>query len=309
LSLESRPFDLHTCIECIIVGMRYRAQKQSTSLSLKIDNEVPIRVIGDSTRLSQVLINLVGNALKFTEANGRVDISVSKVLTQEALVLKFVVADTGIGIPESSLDMLFKRFSQVDNSSARRYDGTGLGLCISKSIVEEMGGSIYVESVEGSGSTFTFTCQLQLDHEKVSQNTLEYHVIDFKPNDRKVLVAEDNAINRNVMQRMLDRIGFTGNIIMAQDGQEAFDLFKSNDFAAVLMDCNMPHVDGLSSTKMIRNYERENGRNPVPIIAVTASATKTQRLECFSAGMNEFITKPVIMSSLREMLQRLLENT
>jgi signal transduction histidine kinase/ActR/RegA family two-component response regulator len=305
LILESKPFNLIETAHSIIVALRYRAQEKNVALSLDISRNVPRRAIGDSTRLSQVLINLVGNAIKFTEAKGQVHVSVETIGT-DPHSLEIRVIDNGIGIPASSLCLLFKQFSQVDNSHSRRFDGTGLGLCISKSIAEEMGGTITVESIEGVGSTFIFTCKLE--PETQPEPIPEIKVVDhsFVPGHWKILVAEDNSINRNVMLRMLTRLGFT-DITMAVDGEEAFNAFKSKPFDVILMDNCMPRCDGIASCRLIREYETAHHLKPVSIISVTASATTSQRMECVEAGMSEFLTKPVVMVTLREMLQQVLE--
>jgi signal transduction histidine kinase/CheY-like chemotaxis protein len=304
LTLDSKPFNLWDSIKSVIESLRFKAQEKLVSLSLVIYPTVPRDVIGDSTRIAQVLINLISNAIKFTEPNGSVEVALD-ISSKDSSMLQFSVKDNGIGVPAESLGLLFKPFSQVDNSTTRRFDGTGLGLCISKSIAEVMGGTIHVESVEGKGSTFTFFCKLQFNLPNEIKSEIVSPTKSFSPEQYSILVAEDNPINRNVMQKMLSRIGFK-NIVMAVDGEKAFLEYKSQHFDVILMDNCMPRVDGLMSTRMIRAYEKETSKTPVLIIAVTASATKSQRLECFAAGMDEFLTKPVVMGTLRDTLEQLL---
>jgi CheY-like chemotaxis protein len=304
LTLDKKLFNLWDCAESIVASMKYKAQEKLVSLTLTISPNVPKQIIGDSTRFSQVLVNLTSNAIKFTEVHGSVDISIY-VEEENPHMLLVSVKDTGIGIPASGIDLLFKHFSQIDNSSSRRFDGTGLGLAISKRIAEIMGGTITVHSTEGEGSTFTFSCIIDTQDDEQEVCLLPPVEKQFLPSNYKILVAEDNPINQHIMQRMLTRIGFT-DIVIANNGEEAFEAYERQpyDWKLILMDNFMPKQDGLTCTRLIRELEKELGKDPVTIIAVTASATRTQQQECYAAGMNEFITKPVVMSTLKELLAK-----
>jgi CheY-like chemotaxis protein/nitrogen-specific signal transduction histidine kinase len=320
LLLEKTAFDLGSIMHDIVDCLQIRAKQKHVDLSTQVQ-DVPKYIIGDPTRLTQVVINLLENALKFTPEGGKVSLKI-KIDEKNSKMIEFKVIDTGIGISADSLHLLFQRFTQVDSSTTRLFGGTGLGLTISKSIVECMQGHIQVNSEQGVGSTFIFSIPFEIpDSEQVARvikqdftsliNVPEEDVTkDIIPyteetesvdDSRRILIAEDNLINRNVMAKMLTKVGYS-NFEMAYDGEQAFEKFKSGNYSVVLMDISMPKIDGLGATRLIRNYEQEHLLRPIPIVAVTANATSTQSAECMKAGMTHFLTKPTVMKTLKEML-------
>ncbi|KAL0480521.1 hybrid signal transduction histidine kinase dhkK [Acrasis kona] len=305
MQLEDARFDLHHVVETVCFGLSSKAIKRKVHLTTSLKPNVPQYVSGDSTRLSQILVNLIGNALKFTEAGGSVHVSVGlhKPDEQDQHFIKFVVKDTGIGIPKSSIPILFNDFSQVDTSTTRKFGGTGLGLAISRRIAELMKGDITVDSEIGVGSTFTFTCAAKKAKQEVNVNS---KLISPRESDIvcdltfvKVLVAEDSSINRAVMMRMLNKLGIF-DVVMCPDGEKAVEAFKKQKFNVVLMDGSMPIMDGYIASKTIRSYEAENNLVPTPIIAVTANATSQLMQMCHDAGMTSYLIKPLVVKGLKE---------
>jgi signal transduction histidine kinase/CheY-like chemotaxis protein len=317
---ESR-FNLHDCIHGVIsaVSMKSLTQKKSNlatfEVKLQMDDNIPEFAIGDEMRFTQVLVNLLGNAAKFSNNKGVITTIVQLISDEgneqadckslDYIDLKISVADQGIGIAPEQQHSLFQRFSQVDSSISKVYGGAGLGLAICKSIVENMGGSIWIDKSEiGHGTTITFTCKFKvskgdrLQEISSTDNTIQD---SYDLSLIKVLVAEDNPINRKVMNAMLRSIGIE-NVKLTCDGQEAFDEFKREHYDIVLMDLSMPKVSGLEATKMIRSYEKSIHRKSCPVIAVTANATEMQRSECIQAGMNTYVTKPIVKQMLRQVI-------
>ncbi|KAL0489102.1 hypothetical protein AKO1_009023 [Acrasis kona] len=321
LVLENVSFDLRKCINTACCGLSSKAKENNVIFNVNVEEDVPHYVCGDNVRLSQVLVNLVGNALKFTNSKGHVDVLVDcrPSYTPSFHTIRFIVKDTGIGISNESVSALFRDFSQVDTSTTRRFGGTGLGLAISKRIACLMNGDITVDSKLGVGSTFTFECLLGFSppipiapdtpqspitpiytpQDYFSPPTREcYSICDFSFSKLRVLVAEDNAINQIVMTKMLNKLGVT-NVTIVENGLEAVNCFKSNTFDLVLMDGSMPIMDGYQSCKSIRKYEKEMSLRKVPVIAVTANATDRLGELCIEAGMSSYLTKPVVSSALQ----------
>ena len=280
-----------------------------------LEEGTPRLILGDPTRLGQILINLLHNAVKFTNT-GEVMVSVSGRRTDAGnngngdgrYDLLFAVKDTGIGIAEEKAGRLFHSFSQVDASTARRYGGTGLGLAICKRLVEMMGGSIWVESREGMGSTFYFAIAAKSTAEMPS-NALELKSCqDTRPagigltgqnRDLSILLAEDNAVNQVVTIRMLDKLGYHADV--AANGLEVLQALERRHYDLVFMDVQMPEMDGLQATRAIRKiWGREPG---IRIIAMTASALTGDREMCLEAGMDGYISKPTKIEALQEALQ------
>ena len=244
--------------------------------------------MGDRMRLQQVLLNLAGNAIKFTE-RGEVEISLRALSQNDDAHLEFAVRDTGIGIPPSAQEHLFQPFAQADASMARRFGGTGLGLSICKSLVEMMGGRIWVESEVGKGSTFYFTVRLPLAKELPADFEAPLAVSAAACTQLRILLVEDNPANQKLATYVLQDRGHLVEI--AGDGQEAIRLTEQNRYDVILMDVQMPGMDGLEATAAIR--KREDGGSRVPIIAMTAHAMKGDRERCLAAGMDGYLSKPI----------------
>jgi PAS domain S-box-containing protein len=263
------------------------------------------RYLGDPTRLRQMLANLVGNAIKFTDA-GSVTVEAREIACGErGAVLEFAVTDTGIGIPPESLPTLFQPFSQADSSTTRRYGGTGLGLSIVSSLARLMDGEIGVDSRPGEGSRFWFRILGQrVADAPATSEAAEPPAAQPLLNGR-VLVVEDNATNRHVIAAMLGKLGLS--VELAENGQEGVDRATcASPPDLVLMDVQMPLLDGHGATRLIRQWEAEQGRPALPVIALTADAYEEDRQRCLAAGMNDFLAKPVVLSALKQMLQRWL---
>jgi len=307
LTLEKIPFDFHAAIEAVKTIVSDRATAKGLAFVASISDQLPRFVIGDPTRLRQVLINLLANAVKFTE-RGSIELRIAP----EEGRIHFSVRDTGIGMDEQARERLFKPFSQADDSVTRKYGGTGLGLLISKELVEAMGGSIEVESAPGVGTVFWFWLPLQAatarDAHGVRGTVPAGTIAGLVPG--KVLVVDDNRVNLQLAGAMLDRLGLAYET--AESGADALSRLASADFSLVLMDMEMPGMDGLTATREIRRGEAaavgsaENAQPAhVPIIAMTANALQEDRERCFAAGMDGYIAKPVSLASLQNEIRRL----
>jgi signal transduction histidine kinase/DNA-binding response OmpR family regulator len=315
LELESADFDLHETVEGVSQVLAERAKKKNLQLICGIDPQVPRFVTGDAVRFRQVLTNLISNAVKFTE---RGEVAVHLMLLQQSdskATVKIDVRDTGMGIPKERQDRLFKSFSQVDASTTRKFGGSGLGLAISQRITEIMGGQMSVESEEGNGSTFSFTAQLQTRAPSAAETKAqsapqieEQGLADSSPlQGMKILLAEDHEINQMVAGEILTRAGC--QVTIAANGQEALEAVQRGGLDLVLMDCQMPILDGLEATRRIRKYESEsNKRGHIPIIALTANAIKGDRELCLAAGMDGYVTKPIEAAEVISTIQSLFSN-
>ena len=289
LSIDKAPFDPGAVVDDVVALLEPQALKKGLALDARLTGALPALVEGDRVRLRQVLTNLVGNALKFTE-RGTVDVVVSGADGH----LRFEVVDTGIGIAPEALSRLFQPFVQVDASTTRRYGGTGLGLAISRQLVELMGGTIGATSEPGRGSRFWFTVKLPTVEARALPPP-EAPTPGHAP--LRVLLAEDNAVNQRVATRMLEQLGH--RVVVVGNGAAALERLSSESFDVVLMDVHMPELDGLEATRRIRR-----GPTPQPrIIALTASAMPEEREACFTAGVDDFLTKPVKLEQLRRALQ------
>lgn len=285
LELESAPFSLRQMLDHTTRVLSVRAAEKSLAFSCHVDPHVPDALLGDRVRLQQVLLNLAGNAIKFTE-QGEVDIRVSALIEDGDAVLDFAVRDTGIGIPPGGLERLFMPFTQADTSTSRRFGGTGLGLYIARNLVETMGGRIWSESEAGQGSTFYFRVRLPVSDE-VSEFAPPAEIP--QPAQRlTVLLAEDNPANQKLATYVLRERGH--RVDVACDGAEALKLARQNHYDAMLIDVQMPRMNGWEATAAIRRGEV--GPHRVPIIAMTAHAMKEDRDRCLAAGMDGYLSKP-----------------
>ncbi|WP_454875972.1 ATP-binding protein [Pseudomonas farris] len=300
LELEHIPFNLADLIGSCAQSFQHSAVQRGLELQLRVPEDMrALQVQGDPTRIRQILVNLVGNALKFTE-RGRVTIEPQwQSLDHELLWFTCTVRDTGIGIPAESLELMFNAFQQADSSISRRYGGTGLGLPIARTLAERMGGTLRAQSEEGVGSVFTLEIPLALYKQPLAVLTPRGHTGNDHGEGRDVLLVEDNAVNRTVVEAMLRSLGFTVSVVT--DGAQAVCSAKSRTFDAILMDCRLPVIDGYEATRQIRQLP---GCADVPIIALTANALQGDREACLSAGMNDYLAKPFKRTDLQQILQR-----
>jgi len=338
MELERVPFDLRLAVQQALAVLKTRAAAKGIELRSQIDPAVPTVVISDTTRLRQVLLNLIGNGIKFTE-RGEVavevrrcpvrvsrDYSRSELNTElfrrqqaavETIDLLFTVRDTGIGIPPDRLNRLFKPFSQVDTSTTRRFGGTGLGLIISKRLCELMGGGIHVESTPGFGSAFHFTIQAQVANTAAlstpvvathaeqlpgSGRTQNVALSDRVPRCLRVLLVEDNRVNQALAGALLKK--FECEIRLAEDGRKALEALRAEAFDLVLMDVCMPEMDGCEATRRVRAGECGVERQDIYITAMTANAMEGDREKCLDAGMDAYLSKPIDKSELAAVLER-----
>ena len=293
LSLSRETFSLRRVLQETLRPMSVRAASNGLEFEYKVPDTIPDALIGDQHRLAQILTNLAGNAIKFTSL-GHVEVTVTTEWRIESdIALHFAVSDTGIGIPAEKHKMIFEPFTQVDGSTTRKYGGTGLGLSIVADLVKLMEGQIWVESEPGQGSIFHFTARMDLAGE--AESNPEGVAARAQRRPMRILVAEDNAVNQTVARRLLEREGHT--VTVAGSGAEALAIFERQDFDLVLMDVQMPGLDGLQTTAHIREKERERGKR-VPIVAMTAHAQESDRERCLAAGMDAYVTKPVRINQL-----------
>ncbi|MFZ4617496.1 MAG: PAS domain S-box protein, partial [Rectinemataceae bacterium] len=320
LELEPADFEFRAVLDAVVATHALRARGKGVALRCSVDPEVPAMLRGDSGRMRQILANLLGNAVKFTE-RGEVLVSVTPVRdcqggtvsegTDPAICLRFSVRDSGIGIPADKIDRLFSKFSQVDASTARKYGGTGLGLAISKQLVELMGGGIAAESQEGRGSEFWFTLPFGRCGDKRAGQGPSAGLSPLPQSEGGsigegscVLLVEDNPTNQIVAAAILRNLGLAADI--ASSGQEALRLLGRNPYDLVFMDVMMPEMGGMEVTRRIRDKGSVVLDHEIPIIAMTARAMKGDREACLEAGMNDYLSKPVQPRALAEAVQRWL---
>ncbi|KPA19593.1 multi-sensor hybrid histidine kinase [Candidatus Magnetomorum sp. HK-1] len=313
IQLENIDFNVFELIDHTCQLLIAQANEKGLSLTYSIDSRMPKMIIGDITRLKQILFNLIGNAVKFTE-NGGITVKCtpsSKIKQNNHLEVLFSVQDTGIGIPDTKKHLIFDCFSQAETSITRVYGGTGLGLSIAKRLVELMNGNIWFDSKVNRGSTFYFTVNIEPIEEKKeietnisetsdqkNNSTTFLQDDDFfnKMNPMQILLVEDMNINRKILEKFLksDRV----LIDSAENGQIAVQKYKSNTYDLVLMDLRMPVIDGYEATRLIRAFEEEKGRNSIPILAVSADTTAQEIQRSIDSGCNEHLSKPVKKESL-----------
>ena len=308
MDLEEQPFDLRECIESALDLIGPRAAQKRLDLTYVFEGEVPQAVVGDVTRLRQILLNLLSNAVKFTEA-GEVVLSVTATPeAQDTFRLHLTVRDTGIGLTEAGLAKLFQSFSQADSSTTRKYGGTGLGLAISKRLAELMGGTVWAESDgPGKGSRFHLTlvapvaqalpaARSRRSGKAAGQPQLDAQMAQRHP--LRILLAEDNAVNQKLALRLLQQMGYRADV--AANGIEAIEALQRQPYDVVLMDVQMPEMDGLEATRRI--LQRWGATERPRILAMTANAMQGDREECLAAGMDDYITKPIRVAALQQAL-------
>ncbi len=300
LRVETIPFDLPSTIEGIIALLTAKADQKQIRLRAKIDPGVPTRVLGDPGRVRQVLTNLIDNAIKFTD-QGFVMVQVLPGPTLgDVPSVSFMIRDSGIGIPAEKRATIFEKFTQADTSTTRKYGGTGLGLSICRQLTELMGGTIAVESEPGQGSAFTVRIPFGQPAPEIA-NVTNDQPIPSRLRGR-VLLAEDYPANQRIARWMLERLGL--DVTLAVDGTEVLASLEQDRYDLILMDCQMPEMDGYDATKAIR--ASSGGYRGMPIVAMTAAALATDRERCFAVGMNDYIAKPVQPEELARVLGRWL---
>ena len=333
LKLDNKPFLLHEEIHQVIKMLSLRAKGKGIELSYRIQSSVPECIVGDPVRLHQILVNLTSNALKFT-LEGSVVVSVELLdpsrlddfivagylpdsivenqrLPQNYVLLKFEVSDTGIGISDEDQESLFQEYAQLDNPLIKQFEGTGLGLSISKNLVDMMNGKIGVISKKNSGSTFWFTLLYEtanIEAYKSKLNKAEKKIKKSRP--LTILLVEDNILNQKFAATTLIRAGH--KVEIAENGKVAFEKFRENHYDLIIMDIAMPIMDGIESTRVIRNYEKEKREKdstytypPIKIIAVTAHVMMTDREKCLVSGMDEYLAKPYRPKDLTDVIDSL----
>jgi two-component system, sensor histidine kinase and response regulator len=308
LLIEHIPFALAHTMDDTVKAVGLRARDKGLAMHCDIEPDVPLAVVGDPGRLRQILVNLIGNAIKFTKT-GAIQVRVAcESADAEGTLLHFSVADSGIGIAPNKLGSIFEAFSQEDSSTTRRFGGTGLGLTISARLVEALGGRMWVESELGRGSVFHFTMRVGIDHQQVQPQHCEPALPDLPqapsppPAQRQldVLLVEDNLINQKLAVTLLARWGH--RVTVAENGEVAVEMASRRAFDVVLMDMMMPVMDGLEATRLIRAMPGMGAS--VPIVAMTANAMASDRERCLAAGMNDYISKPIKAQELQTLLQK-----
>lgn len=321
-TLEKSEFSVYDIVNRAVLILKNQALLKGLETHISVSDLVPGKVYGDHPRISQILVNIIGNAIKFTD-KGSIEISVEPAdIFDEDMILKFRIKDTGIGIPFEKMNKLFRPFSQVDGSLTRHHRGTGLGLAISRQLAELMGGNIGVKTNSGGGSTFWFTVRV----EKTKDDFQSMPELSRSPEDNRavslvtvsdfgsvtagktrILIVEDNEINQLLIKKYMEKLGFYGKSV--KNGREAFEILKIEDFDLVLMDLQMPEMSGIDATIAIRAPGSGVLNTNIPIIAVTAHAMKEDRERCFEVGMNDYISKPITLKAVSEVIQKFIPIT
>jgi signal transduction histidine kinase/DNA-binding response OmpR family regulator len=307
LVLERTAFGLRDVLARAVAALASEAQRKGLALTSAVAQDVPVCLTGDPTCLREILVNLVGNAVKFTE-HGSVHVGVTLgQVADDRVTLEFSVADTGIGIAADKQSMIFERFAQADDFTTRRYGGTGLGLPIATQLVQLMDGRLSVESKPGEGSRFTFTAQFQLGSSQAGDGSLSVRPSVLRSaRPRRVLLVEDHPVNQEVAMRLLEGWGHV--VTITESGPAALAALADRPFDLVLMDVQMPYMDGILTTKEIRRREQVSGLH-TPIIALTAHGTTADRERCLVAGMDDFISKPLDAQTLFQTIERVVPSS
>jgi PAS domain S-box-containing protein len=302
MTFEETNFSLSDTLQTAVASFIPKTIEKNIEIVSEISNDIPKELLGDPVRLTQIINNLLGNAVKFTD-KGKVTISLrASEKNDEYCMIEFQIQDTGIGIPKSKINTIFDSFTQAEDDTNRKFGGTGLGLSISKKLIEKQNGTIHVESEIGVGTTFTFTIPYKLD--KSGNNIISEVIISKAISLKKslrILIAEDNDINRFIIEKMITDWG--AEIEFASTGREAFEKVNQEQFDIILMDVEMPDVNGYRATEMIRN-EMPAPINAIPIIAMTGHAMPGEREKCIECGMNDYLSKPFKSAELKEMVAK-----
>lgn len=314
LELEERPLEISAVIKDVYLLLEANAKKKNNTLSVTIETEVPPYIYGDVTRLRQIILNLVGNAVKFTE-NGSITTAVRVASRQnDVYTLQWSITDTGVGIPDDKQDQVFAPFKQADSSTTRKYGGTGLGLAICQRLVHRMGGEIWLKSKEGKGSTFSFTIQARkAEAPKTPSETSalsplaksRQQATEQRP--LQILLVEDNPTNIIIGRAVLSKLGHSVDV--AKDGRKAVTAVQQKAYDLIFMDMQLPEMDGLEATRAIRALGDKDGEknsrfSEVPIIAMTANVLEENKISCKEAGMNDFTTKPIDIKKLQAVIKK-----
>jgi signal transduction histidine kinase/CheY-like chemotaxis protein len=302
LEFEEVPFELSEIVRDLVVLHSLIAEQKGIVLRSEIDEELPKIVVGDPTRMRQILVNLISNAIKFT-SEGEVCVRVSvKLKDKNDVLVRVEVSDTGIGIPMDKHQRLFLAFTQADGSTTRKFGGTGLGLTIVRQLVEMMRGKLSIDSELGKGSKFSFVVPMGIAKSQVVAKQAE--VLAYGTLLGRVLLVEDNPVNQMVAKKMLEKLGL--EITVANNGKEALQIIEKDDVDVVLMDCQMPEMDGFEATRILRKRENSSNVNGLPVIAMTANVMEGDREKCLQAGMDDYLGKPVRLEELEAALRRWL---
>jgi signal transduction histidine kinase len=304
MSFEKVAFDLRETVKHSVELLAPRAQAKGLALNCSIPPNVQTQLVGDPSRLRQILLNLLSNAVKFTE-QGKVSLEITqRDETSEDVGLSFSVRDTGIGISEENQKKLFQSFSQADSSTTRRFGGTGLGLAICRKLVELMDGSLTLTSSPGKGSTFSFTLRYARQNSPAPSAPKPAAAPGSSciSNGLRVLLAEDNQVNQMVGVKQLRKLGCIVDVV--NNGLEAVEAWQRGKYQVILMDCEMPELDGYDAARKIRELETARNLSPVRIIAMTAHAMEGDHELCLATGMNDYISKPVDVKALKEALEK-----
>lgn len=294
--LEHISFNVKDLIKDLSLYTRTNSNDKNIETITEFDENIPENIFGDEVRLRQVLMNIINNSLKFTE-KGYIKIAAKLVeKTDKEAQIEFKISDTGIGIAKEKQAKVFEEFTQADESTTRKYGGTGLGLAICNNIITLMEGKLELDSEEGKGTSFYFTIKFEINNDYVEKQEEQASLEEIFTKSFKILVAEDNPTNQKFIGKFLNKFGLECKIV--SNGQEAFDMFKKEQFDLILLDCHMPVMDGYEATISIRNYEKEQNLKPIPIIALTANAFSSNKDKCLSLGMNDVITKPIKMDDM-----------
>jgi PAS domain S-box-containing protein len=307
LDLEAVEFEPRILLADLERTFAIDAERRGLRFEMRAATHVPDVLVGDPGRLRQVMVNLIGNALKFTrEGSIAAEMRIEERRDDASFVIHFAIRDTGIGIPADKVPRVFEAFEQADGSTTRRYGGTGLGLAICAKLVGLMDGRLWVESTEGQGSTFHFTARLGQGSRRLGKATEEDAALQPEAHGLRILLAEDNAVNQRVARSMLERRGH--EVVVVENGRRALDALDRDSFDLVLMDVQMPEMDGLAAASEIRVRETRTGTR-VPIVAMTARAMQGDRERCLAAGMDGYIAKPVRMRELLATVEEFRDRT